>query len=164
VSNDIARVKDILASVKPLAAEYYRITGKPLGVTGEVAEYIAAETLDLVLVPPRTPGHDAIRKTSDGDERIQIKGRALGDNSKASQRLGTIKHGAACDKVLLVLLKNTTLEPVAMWEAPYSAVTKRLLEPGSKARNDRGSMSVHDFKKIAQLIWPQVLRDPEMKS
>src|SRR5258708_38054615 len=108
MSNDIARVKDILAAVKPLAAEYYRLSGKPLGVTGEVAEYIAAETLDLVLVPPRTPGHDAIRKTSHGDERIQVKGRALGDNSKASQRLGTIKHGAACDKVLLVLLNNTT--------------------------------------------------------
>ena len=42
-----ARVKQILATVKPLAAEYYRLTGKPLGVTGEVAEYIAAEVLNL---------------------------------------------------------------------------------------------------------------------
>ena len=25
-----ARVRDILAAVKPLAAEYYRLTGKPL--------------------------------------------------------------------------------------------------------------------------------------
>ena len=36
------RVRDILATVKPLAAEFYRLTGKPLGVTGEVAEYVAA--------------------------------------------------------------------------------------------------------------------------
>lgn len=34
----IERVREILATVKPLAAEYYRLTGKPLGVTGEVAE------------------------------------------------------------------------------------------------------------------------------
>src|SRR4029453_14465376 len=88
MNKDAMRIKEILAAVKPLAAEYYRLTGKPLGVTGEVAEYIAAETLKLVLVPPRTPGHDAIRRTSNGNERIQIKGRALGDNSKASQRLG----------------------------------------------------------------------------
>jgi hypothetical protein len=137
-----------------LAAEYYRLTNKPLGVTGEVAEYVAAEKLKLVLVPSRTEGYDAIRKTPKGEERIQIKGRAIGDNSKAGQRLGKIKQGAACDKVLLVLLDNATLEPVTMW-SPYSAATKRLLEPGSKARNVRGAMSVHDFKKIAQPVWPK---------
>ena len=162
MNKDTKRVKEILAAVKPLAAEYYRLTRKPLGVTGEVAEYIAAEKLKLILVPPRTEGYDAIRKTPKGEERIQIKGRAFGDNSKASQRLGTIKHGATCDKVLLVLLDNATLEPVTMWEAPYSAVTKRLLEPGSKARNVRGAMSVHDFKKLAQLIWPKDARKPPL--
>jgi hypothetical protein len=40
-----ARVREILATVKPLAVEYYRLTGKPLGVTGEVAENIAADLL-----------------------------------------------------------------------------------------------------------------------
>jgi len=59
----IERVREILAAVKPLAAEYYRLTGKPLGVTGEVAEYVAAETLDLVLADARTPGYDATRQT-----------------------------------------------------------------------------------------------------
>jgi hypothetical protein len=33
------------------ATEYYRLTGKPLGVTGEVAEYVAAEILGLTLIP-----------------------------------------------------------------------------------------------------------------
>ena len=152
---DTKRVREILATVKPLAAEYYRLTKKPLGVTGEVAEYVAAEKLKLTLVPPRTEGYGAIRKTAKGEERIQIKGRAFGEDSMPSQRLGKIKHGAACDTVLLVLLDNATLEPVTMWEAPYAAVTKRLLEPGSKARNERGAMSVHDFKKIAQIVWPK---------
>lgn len=153
MNTNAERVREILAAVRPLAAEYYRLTNKPLGVTGEVAEYIAAEKLNLTLVPPRTEGYDAIRKTAEGDERIQIKGRAFGEDSKPSQRLGKIKHGAACDKVLLVLLDNATLEPVTMWEAPYAAVTKRLREPGSKARNERGAMSIHDFKKIAQIVW-----------
>jgi hypothetical protein len=52
------RVKEILAAVKPLAAEYYRLTGKPLGVTGEIAEYVAAELLGLVLTPARTAERD----------------------------------------------------------------------------------------------------------
>src|SRR6266540_289040 len=44
---DARRVREILAAVRPLAAEYYPLTGKPLGVTGEVAEYVAAELLGL---------------------------------------------------------------------------------------------------------------------
>ena len=60
-SYETQRVREILAAVKPLAAEYYRLTKKPLGVTGEIAEYVAAELLGLELAPPRTPGYDAIR-------------------------------------------------------------------------------------------------------
>lgn len=147
------RVREILATVKPLAAEYYRLTHKPLGVTGEVAEYVAAELLGLELAPPRTAGYDALRHTPRGSERIQIKGRAYGKESKPSQRLGTIKRGAACDAVLLVLLDNRTLEPVEMWEAPYPAVVERLNHPGSKSR-ERGALGVSEFKRLARRIWP----------
>lgn len=154
MKEDIERIKEILDTVRPLAAEYYRLTGKPLGVTGEVAEYVVAQELKLTLVPPRTSGHDAVRKTPNGDERIQIKGRALDKDSKRSQRIGSIKAGAACDKVILVLLDSTTLEPVGMWEARYRDVVAHLEKPGSRARNERGSMSVSAFKKIAEPIWP----------
>jgi hypothetical protein len=43
-----------------------------------------------------------------------------------------------------------------MWEAPFSEVVTRLAEPGSKARNERGALSVRDFKKLdgARLVWP----------
>ncbi len=150
---DARRVRDILAAVKPLAAEYYRLTGKPLGVTGEIAEYVAAELLGLELAPPRTAGYDAIRRTPEGPVRVQIKGRAYGEKASRSQRLGTIKRGADCDTVLLVLLDNLTLEPREMWEAPYAAVEGRLATPGSKAR-ERGALGVPEFKKLAVRIWP----------
>lgn len=150
------RVKEILAEVKPLAAEYYRLTGKPLGVTGEVAEYVAAPTLGLTLTPPRTAGHDATRRKNGKVQRIQIKGRAYGEKAKPGQRLGTIKPGAKCDVVLLVLLDNRTLEPREMWEAPMSAVRKRLAVKGSKARK-RGSLSVSEFKKHCKVckVWSE---------
>lgn len=147
------RVREILAAVKPLAAEYYQLTGKPLGVTGEVAEYVAAGLLSLELAPPRTKGYDALRKTADGVQRVQIKGRAYGEKANKSQRLGTIKRDADCDTVLLVLLDNLTLEPREMWEAPYPAVETRLAVPGSKAR-ERGALGVSEFKKLATKIWP----------
>lgn len=148
-----ARVRAILAAVKPLAAEYYRLTGKPLGVTGEVAEYVAAELLDLDLAPPRTQGYDAIRHTAHGPQRVQIKGRAYGEDAKPGQRLGTIKRGAPCDTVLLVLLDNRTLDPREMWEASYQDVEARLNVPGSNAR-DRGALGVSEFKRLAVKVWP----------
>ncbi len=90
------RVKEILAAVKPLAVEFYRLTKKPLGVTGEIAEYVAAEKLGLKLVEARMQGYDALR----GDERIQIKGRAFSKTAKKSQRISRIKLDAPCDTVL----------------------------------------------------------------
>lgn len=144
------RVREILAAVKPLAAEYYRLTNKPLGVTGEIAEFVAAELLGLTLAPARTSGYDALR----GTERIQIKGRAFGRDAKPGQRISRIKIDACCDTVLLVLLDNATLEPREMWEASFIEVAKCLSLPGSKAR-DRGALGVRAFKRIAHKVWPQ---------
>jgi hypothetical protein len=142
------RVREIPSAVKPLAVEFYQLTKKPLGVTGELAEYMAAETLGLTLVEARTQGYDALR----GAERIQIKGRAFGKEASKSQRLSRIKLDAPCDTVLLVLLDNETLNAIEMWEAPYSAVTDLLRRPGSKAR-ERGALGVPAFKAIAKRVW-----------
>jgi hypothetical protein len=147
------RVKEILAAVRLLAVEYYQLTGKPLGVTGEVAEYVAAETLGMELAPPRTTGYDAIRTTAGCTVRVQIKGRACGEKPKSSQRLGRIKRGSPCDQFLLVLLDNRTLEPREMWEAPAAEVEKRLAVGGSKAR-ERGALSVGEFKRLSSKVWP----------
>ncbi|MDP1753413.1 MAG: hypothetical protein Q8L22_28515 [Reyranella sp.] len=150
---DTKRVREILRDVKRLAAEYYQLTGKPLGVTGEVAEYNAANLLKLELAPPRTAGYDAIRRTKEGIQRIQIKGRAYGNLATPNQRMGAIEKGAACDSVLLVLMDNKTLDPREIWEAPMAAVDQRLLKPGSKAR-DRGALGVPEFKRLAKRVWP----------
>ena len=148
------RVRDILATIKPLAAEYYRLTGKPLGVTGEVAEYVAAEVLGLKLAPARTAGYDAIRERPDGTfDRIQIKARASGATSKTSQRMGVLKRNAECDVVLLVLLDNATLDLRQIWEAPYPAVVTLLEREGSKSR-ERGALGVSEFKRVAVQVWP----------
>ncbi|TPL89750.1 gamma-glutamylcyclotransferase [Mesorhizobium sp. B2-3-13] len=148
------RIKGILAAVKPLAAEYYQVTGKPLGVTGEVAEYVASTVMGLELAPPRTTGYDAVRHTPAGPERIQIKGRAYDPAGNRSQRIGQIKPSGPCDTVMLVLLHNATLDPVEIWEAPFPAVVARLAEPGSISRNERGALAVSDFKRLGRQVWP----------
>ena len=150
------RVQEILLSVKTLASEYYSLTGKPLGVTGEVAEHAAAQLLGLELVSARTEGHDALRHTAAGFKKIQIKGRALGVNAKLSQRLGTIKKDADCDIVMLVLLDVTTLDATEIWEASMSEIRTLLAKPGSKSR-ERGALGIAAFKKVASRIWPVIV-------
>jgi hypothetical protein len=102
MTQDSEHILTLLAEAKRLAREYQALTGKPLGITGEVAEYEAARILNLQLTPARTAGYDAIR-TSDG-HRYQIKGRCLLPGCKPGQRMGRINTGHDFDSVLLVLM------------------------------------------------------------
>ncbi|GLI21192.1 hypothetical protein GGQ86_001378 [Xanthobacter flavus] len=148
------RVAAVLAAIRPLAAEYYRLTGKPLGVTGELGEHAAAELLGLELASARTKGHDALRIGADGTaRRVQIKTRVADSKGSGSKKLGTLAHHDHCDTVLLVLLGAATFDPREIWEAPMSALAERLAKPGSKAR-DRGRLSIGEFKRIGRLVWP----------
>lgn len=103
-----ARVMELLATAKRLAREYYAVTGKPLGITGEVAEYEAARILGLGLTPARQSGYDATEQGDRGPRRLQIKGRCLQENHKPGQRLGSIQRSKEWDAVLLVLLDHNT--------------------------------------------------------
>ena len=147
------QIAALVSQIRPIAAQYYRLTGKPLGVTGEIAEHHAANLLKLELAPARTSGFDAIRRGNSGIERIQIKGRAISDKPKAGQRLGTIKRYAACDVVMLVLLSNETLEAVEIWEASMSDVLELLNETDANSRK-RGSLAITTYKRKARRVWP----------
>lgn len=146
------RIYTLLAEVKNLAREYYELTGKPLGVTGEIAEYEASRILGLELSGARQTGYDAIRTKPDKDRRLQIKGRRLTGSPKPGQRLGAIDLEKEWDAVVLVLL-DENYEPQAMYEADRQAVEDALLAPGSRARNVRGQLSVSKFRSIGQQVW-----------
>lgn len=142
----------LIEELRPLAREYKRLTGKPLGITGEVAEHEAARILGLTLAEARTPGYDALR----GEERLQIKGRVIETGAK-SGRLSTIRLKHEWAAVLLVLL-NEDLQATEIWEADRASVEAALAKPGSKARNERGAMAVSDFKRIGRRVWPRAAR------
>src|SRR5262249_33025166 len=133
-------VLEILRQAKKLAQMYRAATGKPLGITGEVAEYEAARLLSLELTPARQAGYDAIEREG-GKRRFQIKGRGVLPGGTPSQRLGSIDVHKEWDAVLLVLL-DENFEALEIHEAPRAAVLEALAAPGSKARNERGALSV----------------------
>ena len=144
-------VKDILAEVRALAVEYYHFTGKPLGVTGELGEFEAAEKLGLELGAARTEGYDAIRH--DGPYKlIQIKSRWKRDGTSWG-RVSRIDISKQFDSVMLVLM-HSDYEVHEIWEAGRKPVVDRLTAPGSISRNVRGQMGVSQFKSIAKRVWP----------
>jgi hypothetical protein len=155
LSND-ARILQLLADAKRLAQEYRQLTGKPLGVTGEIAEYEAARLLGVELAPARQAGYDALEQRDGEVRRLQIKGRCLLDRSKPGQRIGSIRTTHDWDAVLLVLL-DQDFEATAIYEADRPAVVAALEAPGSRARNERGALAIEQFKRIGRRRWPQAV-------
>lgn len=145
-------IAEILADAKSLAKRYRKLTGKPLGITGEVAEFSAAQILGLELAEARQSGYDAVRKENGKITKIQIKGRCIPNNAKPGQRLGSIRLDKEWDTVLLVLM-DEDLEVESMYEAERPEIEKALLAPGSKARNERGALAVSKFKAIGHEVW-----------
>lgn len=145
-------LEEILAKARDLAVEYYNLTGKPLGITGEVAEYEAARVLGLELCGAREPGCDAVRSVNGRSERLQIKGRWFATKPPPGARVGRIDLKQDWDFVILVIL-DQSYRPVVMYEAPRDRVTSVLQKPGSKSRTERGQMSISQFKAIGRVVW-----------
>ena len=142
----------LLAQAKVLAQRYYKLTGKPLGITGEVAEYEARRLLGVSLAPARQAGYDATEMVDGKRRTLQIKGRCLPEGCKAGQRLGSIQPQKVWDAVLMVLL-DTDFNATEIWEAERSVVLKALVAPGSRARNERGVLAIAKLKSIGSLRW-----------
>jgi len=145
-------VFEILAEAKKLAQRYRVLTGKPLGITGEVAEYEAARILGVELTPARQAGYDATQIRDCQTFRLQIKGRCVPEGSKPGQRIGSIDIRKEFDAVLLVILDGN-FEATAIYEAPREAVITALTAPGSKSRNERGALGISKFKSIGVILW-----------
>jgi hypothetical protein len=151
-SIELAKIGQLINQARDVAIRYRELTGRPIGITGEVAEYEAARLLGLQLATVRQAGYDAIRTTSSGTHRLQVKGRCV-LTKNPGQRIGSIDLDQEWDAVLLVLL-DENLQPTAVYEAGRSAVETALRAPGSKARNERGALSVSKFKSIGSKVWP----------
>jgi hypothetical protein len=147
-------IMQILREAKKLAQRYRTLTGKPLGITGEVAEYEAARILGVELTPARQAGYDAIERTGRTVRRLQIKGRCLLPNCKPGQRLGSIDVKKDWDAVMMVLL-NENFDAVEIHVAERDEVLTALSAPGSRSRNERGALGVNKFKAIGKLVWQE---------
>lgn len=151
MTTSLRELSALITKAREVATEYYCLTGRPLGITGEIGEYEAAHLLGLNLSPVREAGYDA---TDVAGRRLQIKTRRFATNRiDKGQRVGSIKLDHPWDAVLLVLMDQQFM-PVSIWEAERAAIEVALLAPGSKARNERGALAVSKFKRIGRQVWP----------
>jgi hypothetical protein len=73
-------------------------------------------------------------------------------NCKPSQRLGSIDIDKEFDAVLMVLV-DENFDAFEIYEADRDPVIAALAAPGSKARNQRGALSLRAFKRIGRPVW-----------
>jgi hypothetical protein len=146
------RVLHALSSAKAAAKEYRALTGRPLGITGEIAEYEAARLLALTLAPAREAGYDAIEEVGSIKVRYQIKSRCIHDSTKRSLRVGAIKLDHGWDVALLVLL-DADYEATAIYEAKRDDLEKFITTSTSRA-NKRGAIGVNKLKSLGKMRWP----------
>jgi hypothetical protein len=150
-SIDLEALRGVIQQAKKVAQRYRQLTGKPLGITGEVGEFVAADLLHLHLTKARQAGYDAI--TPVRQQKIQIKARCVLPNSRKSQRIGRIRLDYEWHKVVLVLMDGC-FSPMEIYQANREDVERELTRPGSKARNQQGQLSISSFKRIAgKPIW-----------
>ncbi len=145
-------VDKLISQTRKLAADYRRATGQPLPLTGEIANFDAANLLDLELLQPAPGGYDAVGRSGEREGlRYQIKGRAIFDDSKGGHRIGQLKLEQEWDAVLLVLL-DEEYEASEIYEADRATILEAMDESGGN-RGKRGAMSVARFRNIARLVW-----------
>jgi len=145
-------VDKLISEARRIAAEYRRATGKPLGISAEIARHDACTYLELEEKDDAV-GYDAVGLKGDNKGcRFQIKGRAIFDEKKGGQRLGQIKIEQNWDKILLVLM-NEDFETTEIYEASRENMLEEISDAGTSNRQKRGAMSVARFKRLAHLVW-----------
>ncbi len=146
------QIMALLSQAKKIAGQYQSLTGKPLGITGEIAEYEAARILGLKLAEARQAGFDAIEYRKKEAVKLQIKGRCIHNIKKTTQRMGSIDLSKPFDAVLLVLM-DANYDVLAIYECSREKVIEALMSPGSKARNERSMLGIKKFISMSIIRW-----------
>jgi len=147
---NVYAVDKLMAEARRLAAEYRRVTGKTLPLSGEIAISDAVRLLGLEPATSAEAGFDAWRGEGEACERFLIKARVVFDEQKGAHRLGELKLDKPWHTLLVVLL-NASYETVEIYAVPHAKVVAALSDGNP---NRKGSLSVPRIKIIGARVWP----------
>lgn len=144
-------VDKLMLEARKIAAQYRRATGKPLGISSEIAQHDVMRLMELKPSEQENAGFDALGTGSREGRKIQIKGRTLSGDARSSQRIGQVKTDQEWDSVMLLLM-DAEYNPVEIYEANREEILSVVNQTSNKRRH-RGAMSVGRFKNIGRLVW-----------
>ena len=137
MSIGLGNIGSILERATQAVIEYYQLTAKKLGISGEYGGFVAAERLGPGLAIARTTGYDA---TDSAGWRTQINARSIQREKKfVGQQLGSIRLNQERDVVLLVVM-DELFYLCWMFEEERPAIEEALKTSGSRGRNQQGSL------------------------
>ncbi len=142
-------VNKLTAEARKLAVDYREATGKTLPITAEIAINDAIHLLKLKNADKDANGYDALMSYNDEEIKVQIKGRAIFDETKSGHRLGQLKLEQEWDGIVLVVM-NDKFESVEIYFCHRDEIESALAE---STPNKRGSLTLARFKIIADLVW-----------
>lgn len=137
-----------MQETKMLASKYYKLTGKLLPVSNELACFYTKKILGFKSVDNIEKGVDLLGVNLWQDFKIQVKSRIILDKKQSRLMIGQISSDGTWDCILLVLL-NQEYEPFEIYIAPRNLIMQNISERKSK----RGSISIAKFKSISKKIW-----------
>ncbi len=146
---DIYIVDKLMGEARRLAAEYRKVTGKTLPLSGEIAINDAMRLLGLEQAEGPEAGFDAFKTTATGCERFLIKARVVFDEQKGAHRLGELKLDRPWDTLLLVLM-DADYETVEIFAVTREKVAQALAEG---TLNKKNTLSVPRVKIIGRRVW-----------
>lgn len=133
-------VRTIVDKIIVDALAYEKITGRKLGITGEVAEVMACDKLELKLMAdPLSAGYDAVDEKG---KKYQIKSKRITKNNRG--RVGTFSKHRFDFLILILLDKNYKV--IGIWKADYKKI-----EPLINKQKRRNPV-IRDIIKIANEI------------
>ncbi|MBI2024953.1 MAG: hypothetical protein HYT03_02630 [Candidatus Harrisonbacteria bacterium] len=122
------------------ALEYEKLSGRNLGITGEVGELLVCKKLGLKLMAdPRTAGYDA----KDGrGKTYQIKARRANNNKG---RISTFSKHQFHYAVLVTL--DEKYRVIGLWRTTHNQLAQILL------KRKRRDPSIREFKRISEKLF-----------
>lgn len=143
-------VDKLMVETRRLASDYYRLTGKALPVSSELAKYDVSQIMGFRAPEEVESGVDLIASDDWGNKKVMVKSRVIFEKGKSKPRVGQLNFDGFWDLIVLELM-NPDYEPIEI----YIATRETLEKSVSSSKNKRGAISVAKFKSISQKVWPK---------
>lgn len=143
-------VDKLMVETRRLASDYYRLTGKTLPVSSELAKYDVSQIMGFGAPEKAESGVDLIASLDWGSKKVLVKSRVIFESGKSKPRVGQLNFDGSWELIVLELM-NSDYEPVELYLATRETIEKSV----SSSKNKRGAISVAKFKSVSQKIWPK---------